>query len=341
MFKFKNILVTGAAGFIGSNFVRMMLNKYDDINIISYDKLTYAGSLENLKNLNNGHNHLFIRGDITNAELLNKTLIENKIDTIVHFAAESHVDNSIANPQVFLETNIMGTFVLLEAARKYWLEQKQWGKNQCRFHHVSTDEVYGSLNHNEASFTEEHCYKPNSPYSASKASSDHIVRSYFHTYGLPITISNCSNNYGSYQHHEKLIPLVIKNCLEQKNIPIYGDGLNIRDWLYVEDHCSAIECILKNGAIGEIYNIGGNNEIDNLTLIKNICHIMDDYHPQAVSHEKLMTFVEDRKGHDFRYAIDNSKIQNELGWQPTKDFKTLLNKTVEFYLTLTIEGLSK
>ena len=226
----------------------------------------------------------------------------------------------------------MGTFVLVESARKYWLANNLLDKQKCRFHHISTDEVYGSLNHNESAFTEENRYLPNSPYSSSKASSDHIVRSYYHTYGLPITISNCSNNYGPYQHREKLIPMVIQSCIEQKKIPIYGDGSNVRDWLYVDDHCRAIECILQKGCVGETYNVGGENELDNLSLVKNICQVMDVQKSRWSLYEELVTFVDDRLGHDFRYAIDSSKIKNKLGWQPSEDFKSRLNKTIEFYL---------
>jgi len=324
MYQYKNMLVTGSAGFIGSCFVRMMLMRRPELKIVSLDKLTYAGSLKNLENLPNEKNHVFIHGDILDAVLVRDILIKNNIDIIVHFAAESHVDNSIVNPKAFIETNVLGTFTLLEQARQY---------NNCRFHHISTDEVYGSLNSSDPAFEETTSYAPNSPYSASKAGSDHLVRAYFHTYQLPVTMSNCSNNFGPRQHAEKLIPVVINACLNQQKIPIYGNGLNIRDWLYVEDHCDAIDVILQKGVIGECYNIGGNNELDNLSLIKMITQIMDEYFPDNAPHEKLMHFVQDRKGHDKRYAINNTKIQSTLNWKPTHNFKNALHKTIEYYVT--------
>lgn len=332
MYQPKKILVTGAAGFIGSNYVRMILKEYQDVKVISYDKLTYAGSLENLKNLPNEHNHTFVKGDICDEQQVSQTLQEHDVDTIVHFAAESHVDNSISGPKVFLETNVMGTFTLLNEAKKYWLDEKKLGPQACRFHHVSTDEVYGTLSKTDPAFVETKAYEPNSPYSASKAGSDHVARAYFHTYKLPVTTSNCSNNYGPYQHPEKLIPVVIKSCIDQKSIPVYGDGSNIRDWLYVEDHCDAIDFVVRKGKTGEVYNIGGINEVDNLSLVKTICQLMDEYKPENAPHESLISFVEDRKGHDWRYAIDNSKIQNELGWKPSQDFKRMFKETIEFYL---------
>ena len=331
MYQSKNMLVTGSAGFIGSRFVRMMLTRYPTLKIVSLDKLTYAGNLKNLDNLDNSKNHEFIQGDILDATLVRNILVKNNIDTIVHFAAESHVDNSILNPKAFVETNVLGTFTLLEQARQYWLEEKKWDEKECRFHHISTDEVFGSLNQTDPAFEETTPYAPNSPYSASKAGSDHLVRAYFHTYQLPVSMSNCSNNFGMCQHSEKLIPVVINACLNQKKIPIYGNGLNIRDWLYVEDHCDAIDVILKKGVIGECYNIGGMNEIDNISLIKTICKIIDEHFPENVPHEKLMHFVQDRKGHDKRYAINNAKIQSELGWKPRHDFKNALEETVKFY----------
>ena len=332
IYKAKNILVTGAAGFIGSNYVRMMLARFDDIKIVSYDKLTYAGSLDNLSDLDNQQNHIFVKGDICDEFLVAETLRKHNIDTIVHFAAESHVDNSIANPKVFLETNVIGTFTLLDCAKKYWLDEKGLDVTSCKFHNVSTDEVYGTLSKDDPAFTETKAYEPNSPYSASKAGSDHIVRAYFHTYKLPVTISNCSNNYGPYQHTEKLIPVVIKSCIEQKPIPVYGDGSNIRDWLYVENHCDAIQTVIEKGVLGEVYNVGGINEIDNLTLVNIICKLMDEYKPQNAPHNHLITYVEDRKGHDWRYAIDNSKIQNDLGWKPSQNFEKMFKQTIEFYL---------
>lgn len=332
MYQSKNMLVTGSAGFIGSCFVRLMLKRYPELKIISLDKLTYAGNLKNLDNLPNEKNHTFIQGDIVDATLVHDILTKNNIETIVHFAAESHVDNSISSPKEFIETNILGTFTLLEQARQYWLFEQKWNSSQCRFHHISTDEVYGSLNPDDPAFEETTPYAPNSPYSASKAGSDHLVHAYFHTYQLPITISNCSNNYGPRQHAEKLIPVVINACLNQKNIPIYGNGLNIRDWLYVEDHCEAIDTILRKGIVGECYNIGAMNELDNISLIKIITQIMDKYFPENAPHEKLMSFVQDRKGHDRRYAINNAKIQSILGWKPTHDFESALEETIKFYL---------
>jgi dTDP-glucose 4,6-dehydratase len=332
MYQYKNMLVTGSAGFIGSCFVRMMLGKYVDLKIVSLDKLTYSGNMHNLDSLPNHHNHTFIQGDILNDQLVSHILREYQIDTIVHFAAESHVDNSILNPKAFVETNVMGTFVLLECARQYWLTEKKWDENQCRFHHVSTDEVYGSLHSDDPAFTETTPYAPNSPYSASKAGSDHVVRAYFHTYQLPVTTSHCSNNYGPYQHSEKFIPVVIQSCLIGKKIPIYGNGTNIRDWLYVEDHCDAIDSILKMGRLGESYNIGGKNELDNLSLVSLITDIMDELHPENAPHSQLISFVKDRKGHDKRYAIDNQKIQTELTWQPKTEFKTALTETIIFYI---------
>ena len=332
MYKAKNILVTGAAGFIGSNFVRMLLSQNQCQKVISYDKLTYAGALKNLENISHAEKHLFIQGDICDEVQVAQILREHNVDTIVHFAAESHVDNSIAGPKVFFETNVMGTFNLLHQAKLLWLDEKGLDETQCRFHHVSTDEVYGTLAKTDPAFTEGKAYEPNSPYSASKAGSDHIARCYYHTYKLPVTMSNCSNNYGPYQHPEKLIPVVIKSCIERRAIPVYGDGSNIRDWLYVEDHCDAIACILEKGKVGEVYNIGGKNEVDNLTLVKTICQLMDNYHPDNAPHQKLIEFVEDRKGHDWRYAIDNSKIQNELGWRPSQNFEKMFKQTIEFYL---------
>ena len=328
----KNILVTGAAGFIGCNFVRLMLKQYPDIKIVSFDKLTYAGSLDNLHDVMDNPRHFFVKGDIGNRTDVAHTLKKHEIDTIVHFAAESHVDNSIAGPEVFFQTNVMGTLSLIDEARKYWQNEMGWDELNCRFHHVSTDEVFGTLAKDDPAFTEETPYAPNSPYSASKAASDHIVRSYFHTYKLPVTVSNCSNNYGPYQHNEKLIPVIIKACIEQKPIPIYGDGSNIRDWLYVDDHCCAIDKIIRNGLVGETYNIGGDNELSNLELAKTICQHIDKISPENKPHEKLITFVEDRKGHDWRYAIDNIKISKELSWKPMQDFKSFLYNEVDFSL---------
>ena len=332
-YKVKNMLVTGSAGFIGCNFVHYVLANADNVNVISLDKLTYAGCKENLDNLPNPTCHTFIQGDICDAKLVAKILAEHEIDTIVHFAAESHVDRSITGPAPFVTTNVMGTFTLLEAARKYWLESQGLNSEQCRFHHVSTDEVYGQLTIEDPAFTETTPYDPSSPYSASKAASDHFVRAYYRTYGLPVTLSNCSNNYGPYQHPEKLIPTVIRSCVEQKPIPVYGDGSNIRDWLYVEDHCQAIATIVHHGKLGETYNVGGNCERDNLTLITAICEIMDQKRPlSSGKHADLISFVKDRAGHDWRYAIDNSKICSDLGWQPTYELSQGLDKTLDYYL---------
>jgi dTDP-glucose 4,6-dehydratase len=332
VFNPKNILVTGGAGFIGCNFVRYMLEKYTDVSIVSLDLLTYAGSLDNLKNLPDESRHTFVQGDICDRTLIDGLLREYEIDTIVHFAAESHVDNSIASPEVFVRTNVMGTFTLLEAVRQYWLEAMSWGNEQCRFHHISTDEVYGTLEKTDPAFTEKIPYAPNSPYSASKAGSDHLVRSYFHTYGLPVTTTNCSNNYGPNQHGEKFIPTVIRNCVEQKPIPVYGDGSNIRDWLYVEDHCSGIETVVRQGRLGEVYNIGGNNEWANIDICRLICQLVDEGFPRVVPCESLISFVTDRLGHDWRYAIDASKMAEELNWKPAETFETGVRKTVEWYL---------
>jgi dTDP-glucose 4,6-dehydratase len=329
----RNVLVTGAAGFIGSHFATELLVKETTVNVYSYDKLTYAGCLSNLDSVQHNPRHHFIQGDINDRALVHATLRKYEIDTIVHFAAESHVDNSIATPEIFFETNVMGTFNLLQAAKEYWLDEKTWSEKQCRFHHISTDEVYGSLMPNEPSFTETTPYSPNSPYAASKAGSDHAVRAYGKTFALPVTISNCSNNYGPHQHAEKLIPTVIRCCLEGKSIPVYGDGRNCRDWLYVGDHCEAIYAILQRGAIGEMYNIGGGYETDNLNLIKMICQIIDEFYPQNAPHMDLVQFVADRKGHDFRYAIDNTKIGRTLAWQPNTTIRKGLKDTVDFYIS--------
>ena len=328
----KNILVTGAAGFIGSNFVHFILKTNPTVNIISLDKLTYAGNKENLEKLSDESRHVFIYGDICDRVLVDKILREYCVDTVVHFAAESHVDRSISGPVDFIQTNIVGTFTLLDAVRAYWLDEKKYDKNKCRFHHISTDEVYGELESNAPSFTEENPYKPSSPYSASKASSDHLVRAYMRTYNLPATISNCSNNYGPRQHAEKLIPTVIRSCFEQKLIPIYGNGLNIRDWLYVEDHCDAVWAIILQGKVGETYNIGGDCEKDNLSLVKMICAIMDEKRPIGKKHESLISFVTDRPGHDWRYAVNTKKIKEQLSWRQNFSISEGLNKTINYYL---------
>jgi dTDP-glucose 4,6-dehydratase len=330
----QNILISGGAGFIGSNFIHHLLKSVANIKVVNLDALTYAGRLENLEDLPHNNEIFFVKGDICDSKLASNLLSSHKIDTIVHFAAESHVDRSIIGPAKFIQTNIVGTFTLLEAARKYWLEEKQIPVEQIRFHHISTDEVFGSLEPDDPAFTESTPYSPRSPYSASKAASDHLVRSYFHTYGLPITITNCSNNYGPRQFPEKLIPLVILNALSGKDIPVYGDGGQIRDWLYVEDHCVAIIRVIKNGKPGQTYNIGGNNQFTNLQVIHKICEILDRRFPQPdhKPHSKLIRFVADRPGHDRRYAMDIGKIQSELGWKPMESLESGLVKTIDWYL---------
>jgi dTDP-glucose 4,6-dehydratase len=310
-----NLLVTGGAGFIGANFIHYIFAKYPDYNIINLDLLTYAGNLENIKAAESNKNYKFIKGDIGDYDLVTRIVKENKIDMIVHFAAESHVDNSITSPDLFLKTNILGTHNLLKVAKE---------NNNIRFHHVSTDEVFGSLGDNDAKFDENTPYDPRSPYSASKASSDHIVRAYYHTYGLPITISNCSNNYGPYQHKEKLIPLFITNLLANKKVPLYGEGKNIRDWLYVTDHCNAIDLIIHQGKIGETYLIGGDAEKNNLEITNLLINKLG-------KDQSFIERVEDRLGHDFRYAIDFSKIKRELGWQPSVSFEEGVDQTIEWY----------
>ncbi|MEJ2710439.1 MAG: dTDP-glucose 4,6-dehydratase [Anaerolineales bacterium] len=333
----QNVLVTGGAGFIGSNFVRYILKNEPAAHVVNLDVLTYAGSLENLKNLPHADRHTFVKGDICNRSLVDDILHRHQIDTIVHFAAESHVDRSILGPEQFIQTNIVGTFTLLEAARHFWLQEKAFQdqpSKRVRFHHVSTDEVYGSLNPDDPAFSESTPYAPNSPYAASKASSDHLVRAYGHTYQLPCTITNCSNNYGPYQFPEKLIPLMILNALEGRPLPIYGDGQQIRDWLYVEDHCDAIWTVLRKGKPGETYNIGGGNQPTNLTVVRTLCDILDECRPNSayLPHKSLLQFVTDRPGHDRRYAMDSSKIQEELDWQPQHSLSMGLLKTVEWYL---------
>lgn len=332
----KSILVTGGAGFIGANFVPYMAAKYPQYKIINLDKLTYAGNLDNLKECADAGNYVFVRGDICDRALVEKLFAEHDIRGVVHFAAESHVDNSITGPQAFIETNVLGTFTLLDVARKFWMEaphQVKKGYEDCRFHHISTDEVYGALG-DTGYFTEKTPYDPSSPYSSSKASSDMIVRAYHRTYGMNVTVSNCSNNYGPKQHPEKLIPKIISNALSGKNIPIYGDGKNVRDWLYVLDHCKAIDLIFHKGKSGETYNIGGHNEKNNLEIVEAICSILDKERPQAngKSYKELVVFVKDRPGHDRRYAIDASKLTSELGWKADENFASGIVKTVEWYL---------
>jgi len=330
----KNILVTGGAGFIGSNFVRYLLDSDSQIQIVNLDALTYAGSLENLKDLpaQSAERHTFVQGDICDHEHIPNLLRRHKIDTIVHFAAETHVDRSILSPEPFIQTNVFGTFNMLESARQVWLVEKSLPLEQVRFHHVSTDEVYGTLKPDDPAFSETTPYAPNSPYAASKAASDHLARSYHHTYGLPVTLSNCSNNYGPRQFPEKLIPLVILNALSGKPLPVYGDGQQIRDWLYVADHCEAIHLILTKGSPGETYNIGGNNQPPNLTIVETVCDILDEIEPQAEPRRKLIQFVTDRPGHDRRYAINISKIEDELGWSPRHDLNQGLLDTVKWIL---------
>jgi dTDP-glucose 4,6-dehydratase len=329
-----NILVTGSAGFIGSNFVRYLLNADSSLSVFSLDALTYAGSLENLRELPDPARHTFIQGDICDRELVERLLHDHRIDTIVHFAAESHVDRSIHGPAPFVRTNILGTFNLLEAARQFWQVEQGLGNHPVRFHHISTDEVYGSLQPGEPAWTEASPYAPNSPYAASKASSDHLVRSYGHTYALPFTLTNCSNNYGPYQFPEKLIPLVILNALQGKPLPVYGDGQQVRDWLYVEDHCEAVWLVLAGGRVGETYNLGGGNQPANLTIVETICDLLDRLVPDSPHrpHRSLITFVPDRPGHDRRYAMDSARIAADLGWKPRHTLQQGLEQTVRWFL---------
>ena len=330
----KNILVTGGAGFIGSNFVAHMLQN-ENITIFNLDKLTYAGDLNNLKTIENYKNYHFIEGDICDRKLVEDIFTKHNITDVIHFAAESHVDNSIKNPSAFIDTNIVGSFNLLDVAYKYWMDAPNQVKiefKNARFLHVSTDEVYGTLG-KTGLFEETTPYAPNSPYSASKAASDFIVRSYFHTYGMNVVTTNCSNNYGPNQHDEKLIPTIIRKCLSEENIPIYGDGLNIRDWLYVLDHCKGIEMVFNTGITGETYNIGGRNERTNLYIVDTICEVLDGIQPRKKgTYKDLKSYVTDRPGHDFRYAIDASKIENELGWKADENFESGILKTINWYV---------
>jgi len=326
------ILVTGGAGFIGGNFVLDWIATMGEP-VVNLDKLTYAGNLETLKSLEGDARHTFVQGDICDRALVDSLFATHKPRAIVHFAAESHVDRSIHGPGEFVRTNVEGTFTLLEAARAYWNGLEGEAKTNFRFHHVSTDEVYGSLGPNDPPFTETNTYEPNSPYSASKAASDHLVRAWHHTYGLPVTTSNCSNNYGPYHFPEKLIPLMIANALAGKPLPIYGDGQQIRDWLYVTDHCSAIRTILAKGKVGEVYNVGGWNEKPNIDIVKTIIALLDELKPSPEgSYARLITYVTDRPGHDRRYAIDARKIERDLGWKPAETFETGIRKTVQWYL---------
>jgi dTDP-glucose 4,6-dehydratase len=328
----QNFLVTGGLGFIGSNFI-LKCRKENWANVINLDKLTYASNPQNLSELESDSGYSFVQGDIADIELVRQLLEQYQVDAIINFAAESHVDRSIFSPQDFIETNVFGTFQLLEASRDYWKKLSPQKQEQFRFLHISTDEVYGSLDKTDPAFREDTPYAPNSPYAASKAASDHFVRAYHHTYGLPTLTTNCSNNYGPRQFPEKLIPLIILNALDGKPLPIYGDGQNVRDWLYVEDHCEAIYLVLQNSQVGETYNIGGNNEQTNLTVVKQICSILDELVPKPnFSYSSLITFVEDRPGHDRRYAIDCDKIKRDLGWQPKENFESGLLKTIQWYL---------
>jgi len=332
----KTILVTGGAGFIGSNFVPYFVEKYPDYHIVNLDKLTYAGNIENLKEVENNSRYTLVKGDICNRELVQYLFETYDIRGVIHFAAESHVDNSISGPEVFIQTNINGTFTLIDVARKYWMDSPFEYKLEyegCRFHHISTDEVYGTLGETGL-FHETTPYAPNSPYSAAKASSDFIVRAYHHTYGMNVTTSNCSNNYGPKQHGEKLIPTIIRKAIALEPIPIYGDGKNIRDWLYVLDHCTGIDIVYHNGVSGETYNIGGRNERDNLFIVNHICSILDVKKPRVdgKKYSDLITYVKDRAGHDRRYAIDATKIEEELGWNADENFETGIEKTIKWYL---------
>jgi dTDP-glucose 4,6-dehydratase len=328
------ILITGGAGFIGSNFVTYFLGKHPKINIVNLDKLTYAGELSNLDEVQGSKNYTFVQGDICDRILVEQLFNEHRFSGVVHFAAESHVDNSIASPDTFIQTNVFGTFTLLDVAKTFWMDSSHKPKLGCesnRFLHISTDEVYGSLG-KDGLFTEKTPYAPNSPYSASKASSDFLVRSYFHTYGMNVVTTNCSNNYGPKQHDEKLIPTIIRKAIKGEQIPIYGNGQNVRDWLYVLDHCKGLDLVFQHGKAGETYNIGGNNERNNLYIANTICEILDEVSPQKESYKNQITFVEDRPGHDFRYAIDASKIIAQLGWKASENFESGIKKTVNWYL---------
>jgi len=330
----KNVLITGGAGFIGSNFIRYLNTMDDDVRVVNLDALTYAGNLENLTDLPSPERYKFVQGDVCDQSLVDSILRDHSIDTIVHFAAESHVDRSIHQPATFINTNILGTYTLLESARQYSSGKQKDPPADFRFHHVSTDEVYGTLSEEEPAWTENRAYAPNSPYSASKASSDHLVRAYGHTYGLPFTISNCSNNYGPNQFPEKLIPLTILNALDGKPIPVYGDGQQIRDWLFVRDHCEAIYAVLKSGKMSETYNVGGGNQPTNLEIVQTICDLLDERLSDSESnpHQQLIAFVKDRPGHDRRYAMDFHKIESELGWHPEHTLQDGLRETVDWYL---------
>ena len=328
------LLITGGLGFIGSNFIEYLLKKHPAYSIVNLDKLTYAGELSNLKSMTHNPNYTFIKGDICDKTLVQKLFDTHNFSGVIHFAAESHVDNSITNPSAFIDTNITGTFNLIDSAKRHWMDAPfkfKKGLENNRFHHISTDEVYGTLGV-EGLFSENTPYAPNSPYSASKAASDFIIRSYFHTYGMNVITTNCSNNYGPKQHDEKLIPTIIRKGISGEDIPIYGDGKNIRDWLYVLDHCKGIDLAYHNGKRGETYNIGGNNEVDNLSIAHKICAILDELKPKSESYSKQINFVKDRPGHDYRYAIDATKIESDLGWKADENFETGIIKTINWYL---------
>ncbi len=326
----KTYLVTGGAGFIGSNFVNYMLKKYDDVKIVNVDCLTYAGNLENLKDVENNKNYKFVKANICDRAAIRKVFLEDDIDYVVNFAAESHVDRSIKDPEIFVESNVKGTVNLLNVAKEFWTVGDDKYKENCKFLQVSTDEVYGSLGE-QGYFMETTPLCPHSPYSASKAAADMLVKAYFDTFKFPINITRCSNNYGPYQFPEKLIPLIINNTLQHKNLPVYGDGLNVRDWLFVEDHCKAIDMVIKEGKLGEVYNVGGHNERTNITIVKTIINHIKDVVDPSVS-ENLITYVQDRKGHDRRYGIDPEKIKNDLGWYPETTFEVGIKKTIDWYL---------
>ena len=333
----KHVLVTGGAGFIGANFVRHLLESDPQVSVTTLDLLTYAGSLDNLgDDLPGADRHRFVLGDICDRPLVESLLRDHAIDTVVHFAAESHVDRSIDGPGEFVRTNVLGTWTLLDACRQIWLNDQKLGRADAharrRFHHIGTDEVYGSLGPDDPPFCETTPYAPNSPYSATKASSDHLVRAYFHTYGLPVTTTNCSNNYGPRQHGEKFIPTVIRHCVEGTDIPVYGDGANVRDWLYVDDHCRAIDAVIRRGTIGETYTVGGCNEWRNVDIVALICTLLDARRPEHAPHARLVRFVTDRAGHDRRYAIDAGKLARELQWRPAESFETGIVKTLDWYV---------
>jgi len=330
----QTILITGGLGFIGANFIPYFLQNNKEYKVVNLDLLTYAGDIENLKELENNDHYVFVKGDICDRNLVEQLFQTYNFSHVIHFAAESHVDNSIKNPDAFVKTNVFGTFTLLDVARNHWVHSPNSYKEdfkESRFHHISTDEVYGTLG-DEGLFTEETPYAPNSPYSASKASSDFMVRSYFHTYGMNVVTTNCSNNYGPKQHDEKLIPTIIRKAISGENIPIYGDGKNIRDWLYVLDHCKGIDLVFKKGISGETYNVGGKNERNNLYIANTICEILDKIYPKENSYKAQISFVKDRPGHDFRYAIDASKLENELGWKADENFESGILKTIQWYL---------